>query len=155
MLKRFTLTLKQLPKVKAIVVWGEKALPTEEKDPRFFLWKDFIKLGAQVEDKVILDKVPRMRPGECCCLIYTSGTTGMPKGCMLSHDNLVWECYPLFTALKKTFLDMPDSQHRIVSYLPLSHIAGLSVDVMSQILTGHEVYYARPDALAGTLVQSL
>jgi hypothetical protein len=46
MLKRFTLTLKQLPKVKAIVVWGEKALPVEEKDPRFFLWKDFLKLGS-------------------------------------------------------------------------------------------------------------
>ena len=45
MLKRFTLTLKQLPKVKAIVVWGEKALPVEEKDPRFFLWKDFLKLA--------------------------------------------------------------------------------------------------------------
>lgn len=131
MLKRFTLTLKQLPKVKAIVVWGEKALPAEEKDPRFFLWKDFQKLGAQVADKVILEKIPRMRPGECCCLIYTSGTTGMPKGCMLSHDNLVWESYPLFTELNKSFPDFPINGHRIVSYLPLSHIAGLSVDVMS------------------------
>lgn len=120
-----------MPKIKAIVVWGEKALPAEEKDPRFFLWKDFLKLGSQVADKVILDKVPKMRPGECACLIYTSGTTGMPKGCMLSHDNLVWESYPLFAELNKTFPDYPSNAHRIVSYLPLSHIAGLAVDVMS------------------------
>jgi long-chain-fatty-acid--CoA ligase ACSBG len=105
MLKRFTLTLKQLPKVKAIVVWGEKALPAEEKDPRFFLWKDFLKLGASVADKVILEKLPRMKPGECSTLIYTSGTTGMPKGCMLSHDSLVWESIPLFAELNKSFPD--------------------------------------------------
>lgn len=130
MLKRFTLTLKSLPKVKAIVVWGEKALPVEEKDPRFFLWKDFLKLGAQVADSVILEKIPRMRPGECCCLIYTSGTTGMPKGCMLSHDNLVWEMCPTFVEVQKSCPEINVRDHRIVSYLPLSHIAGLTVDIM-------------------------
>lgn len=44
------------------------------------------------------------------------------------------------------------TSHRIVSYLPLSHIAGLAVDLMSHLYSGHELYFARPDALAGTLV---
>jgi long-chain-fatty-acid--CoA ligase ACSBG len=90
MLKRFTQSLSKLPKVKAIVVWGEKALPADEKDSRFYLWKDFLKFGAEIPDKNIIEKAGRQRPGECCCLIYTSGTTGIPKGCMLSHDNLMW-----------------------------------------------------------------
>jgi len=34
----------------------------------------------------------------------------------------------------------------------LSHIAGLAVDIMAQVMSGHELYFARPDALAGTLV---
>jgi amino acid adenylation domain-containing protein len=33
---------------------------------------------------------PRMeRPGELAYIIYTSGTTGLPKGCMISHRNVL------------------------------------------------------------------
>jgi long-chain-fatty-acid--CoA ligase ACSBG len=61
-------------------------------------------------------------------LIYTSGTTGHPKGVMLSHDNMIFNS-------SATALDMlshiPEEdvisqfEMRLVSYLPLSHIAGL------------------------------
>lgn len=76
----------------------------------------------------------------------------MPKGCMLSHDNLVWEANPMMVEVQKSDPTIPIISHRVVSYLPLSHIAGLAVDVMSHIFAGHELYFARPDALAGTLV---
>ena len=90
LLKRFDLST--LPRVKAIVVWGEAELPAACKgDKRVFLWRDFMKLGAGVKDDFILEKAFKQRPGHCCCLIYTSGTTGNPKACMLSHDNLCWE----------------------------------------------------------------
>ena len=91
-LKRFTVNLDKLPRVKAFVVWGEDKLPQEFQGPQYFLWRDFLKLGANVKDQVIQQRVDRQVPGQCCCLIYTSGTTGNPKGCMLSHDNLVWTC---------------------------------------------------------------
>ena len=35
----------------------------------------------------------------------------------------------------------------IVSYLPLSHIAGQMADIYTPILIGETVYFARPDAL--------
>lgn len=79
----------------------------------------------------------------------------MPKGCMLSHDNLTWENIPFMSALKAGSVDMPQSEHRTVSYLPLSHIAGLAVDFMSPMQSGHKIYFARPDALSGTLVETL
>lgn len=155
MLKRFTTSLDKFPRVKAFVIWGESELPKDTKDSRFYLWKDFMKLGNDVADKVILEKVARQKPGECCTLIYTSGTTGMPKGCMLSHDNLCWETIPMMTEVVKSDPSIPVISHRVVSYLPLSHIAGLAVDIMAQVMSGHELYFARPDALAGTLVQTL
>ena len=46
-------------------------------------------------------------------------------------------------------------QNRTVSYLPLSHIAGLSFDLMNHYFNVHELYFAKPDALQGSLVQTL
>ena len=90
-LKRFTVNLDQYSRVKAFVIWGETTLPEGLDGARFFLWADFLKLGEPaVNTEVIMAKMQKQKPGECCCLIYTSGTTGNPKGCMLSHDNLTW-----------------------------------------------------------------
>lgn len=45
--------------MKAFIVWGEKELPKDNKDSRFYMWNDFLKLGADVKDAVILEKVSR------------------------------------------------------------------------------------------------
>jgi len=79
----------------------------------------------------------------------------MPKGCMLSHDNLVWESYPLLNEIVKSDPYTPICDNRVVSFLPLSHIAGLSVDVLGHIQGGHELYFAQPDALNGSLLKTL
>ena len=57
--------------------------------------------------------------------------------------------------------DMPSDEMikiediKIVSYLPLSHIAGLVFDVIANVLYGSQLYFAKPDALQGTLVETL
>lgn len=45
--------------------------------------------------------------------------------------------------------------NRIVSYLPLSHIAGLCFDVLNHLFNCCEIYFAKPDALQGTLGETL
>lgn len=152
-LKKYYGNLHKLPQVKAIVVWMEDAIPKEYNDKRIMLWRDFMKLGKSVEDGIINDKINKQAPGMCCTLVYTSGTTGNPKGVMLSHDNLTWALIPFFNDGQKELPFGPDD--RLVSYLPLSHIAGLAVDVVAQMLHGNTVYFARPDALQGTLTQTL
>lgn len=74
---------------------------------------------------------------------------------MLSHDNLVWESYPLIAEISKSDPLTPINSNRVVSFLPLSHVAGLSVDVMGHLFGGHELYFARPDALSGSLLKTL
>ncbi len=88
------------------------------------------------------------------CLIYTSGTTGNPKACMLSHDNAVWSVSSALNYFKEGG-EQYSEDDRVVSYLPLSHIAGLIFDVLAPAKVGFKIYFARPDALQGTLVQSL
>ena len=74
---------------------------------------------------------------------------------MLSHDNLTWE---VSTMLAHTEEERPEAvgpQNRIVSYLPLSHIAGLAFDILQHLSNVCELFFARPDALQGTLVETL
>jgi long-chain-fatty-acid--CoA ligase ACSBG len=43
----------------------------------------------------------------------------------------------------------------MISYLPLSHSAGLMGDVINPLIVGNTCYYARPDAFSGSLLQTL
>jgi long-chain acyl-CoA synthetase len=59
------------------------------------------------------------RPEDLATLIYTSGTTGSPKGVMLDHRNICWTSECLYRALEIEDL----AGMRLVSYLPMAHIA--------------------------------
>ena len=154
-LKRFTVNMDKYERVKAFVVYGEKALPEGAQGNRFFLWKDFLKLGQAVKDEVVSAKMNRQKPGKCACLIYTSGTTGNPKACMISHDSMTYQCTAGLAIAQRERPESVGPHNRIVSYLPLSHIAGLQFDLLQHYGHACELFFARPDALQGTLVESL
>lgn len=86
----------------------------------------------------------RAKPGNCATLVYTSGTTGMPKGVMLSHDNFTWTKRSL-----DAYHQREQTQMKMVSYLPLSHVAGLFADLITPVMSGYHVFFAQPDALTG------
>jgi acyl-CoA synthetase (AMP-forming)/AMP-acid ligase II len=67
-------------------------------------------------------------------LIYTSGTTGLPKGVMLSHRNL------LFTAAGAAKLRSLTPEDRLYGVLPLSHVVGLSTNLLGTLLSGGTLY---------------
>ncbi|KNC73325.1 hypothetical protein SARC_14116 [Sphaeroforma arctica JP610] len=89
--------------------------------------------------------------GNCIKLVYTSGTTGVPKAVMISHDNMVFTTKT--AALTMNGIGPGD---RVLSYLPLSHIAAQMLDFGFPCILGGHATFARPDALkSGTLGQSL
>ena len=92
----------------------------------------------------------QIAPNKCASLIYTSGTTGLPKAAMLSHDNIYYTLNYIIQSVK-----LRDSCERIVSFLPLNHIAGQLLDCYLPIVIGATVYFAQPDALKGSLVTTL
>jgi len=66
-------------------------------------------------------------------LPYSSGTTGLPKGVMLSHQNLVANCYQYLRAPKHLGREL---HARVLCFLPLYHIYGLNVLLNPTLLAG-------------------
>jgi long-chain acyl-CoA synthetase len=57
-------------------------------------------------------------PDDMATLVYTSGTTGRPKGVMLTHRNIVSDLRGLLEQVP----EICDRPHRLLSFLPLSHM---------------------------------
>ncbi|MCJ8735926.1 hypothetical protein PDJAM_G00253010 [Pangasius djambal] len=140
----------KLAHLKAIVQYSG---PLLEKLPNLYSWEEFMSLGLDTPDKILDDIISSQKANQCCVLIYTSGTTGMPKGVMLSHDNITWTSHHASRVGGMQPAEM--KQESIVSYLPLSHIAAQIYDLWTGIQWGELVCFAQPDALKGSLIETL
>ncbi len=151
-LKKYASIASELPHLKAIVVYAEAADPAlaAQTGKSVYSWADFLMLGVSVSDNDIENRQAYVKPGHCSTLIYTSGTTGPPKAVMISHDNVTWTVKNLLD----NYMDVNHTE-RIVSYLPLSHIAAQMIDVHAPMYVGGCTYFAQPDALKGSLTATL
>lgn len=156
--------IEELPKLRAFVVWGEgeelkkdKVVRRDGSEVRIIGWEAFLALGDAVEEKVLAERDALIKPTNCFALIYTSGTTGNPKAVMISHDNVVFEGASIL-ACNPDLGNIPGKPERTISYLPLSHVAGMVLDIAAPIYitsiraTWMEIYFARPyDLKIGSL----
>ena len=86
--------------------------------------------GAPIAVRVFSDNLDTL-----ATLIYTSGTTGPPKGVMLTHRNVAWTVESLRRSLDlESYLGK-----RVVSYLPMAHIAERMTSHYQQAWLGYEV----------------
>jgi long-chain acyl-CoA synthetase len=80
-------------------------------------WREFETRGASKHDPEAFSRVWRaLKPEAAATLIYTSGTTGVPKGVMLSHQNIVSN---VLSVLHRFPIGPADT---CLSFLPLSHV---------------------------------
>ncbi|XP_049495685.1 long-chain-fatty-acid--CoA ligase ACSBG2-like isoform X2 [Panthera uncia] len=136
--------------LKAIIQYK---LPMKESRDKLYSWNDFMELGNSIPDSQLDQIMESQRPNQCAVIIYTSGTLGIPKGVMLSHDNITWTAG---AAAKNCGLSTAaQKQEVVVSYLPLSHIAAQMMDIWVTMKIGASTYFAQPDALKGTLINTL
>ncbi|MCB2224035.1 MAG: AMP-dependent synthetase/ligase [Actinobacteria bacterium] len=105
-------------------------------DPSVLAWDEFLARGDGVPDADLAARLDGLEPGGLATLVYTSGTTGPPKGVMLSHANLTW------TADQGIDLFSVTPGERLVSYLPLSHIAEQMFTIHLAVTVGYAVYFA-------------
>ena len=83
-----------------------------------------------------------MTPGEhkeTACILFTSGSEGVPKGVMLSHENIISNVYQAISRIDVRHDDV------FLNALPVFHSFGLSVGVIIPIFCGVKVFlYVSP-----------
>lgn len=151
-LAKYTNVAEKLPSLKALVVYGEAFDPeiANACGVPVYSWDDFLTLGNRVNTSNVTERNSTVKPGNCASLIYTSGTTGPPKAVMISHDNITWTAQNIID----NYMDLNHTD-RVVSYLPLSHIAAQLIDIYCMLQLGACTYFAQPDALKGTLTTTM
>ncbi|OCB58672.1 long-chain fatty acid--CoA ligase [Mycobacterium vulneris] len=77
-------------------------------------------------DAAELDKrLAGIRSADPATLIYTSGTTGQPKGCQLTHSNLLYE----IRGAKACFPTELAPGERMLVFLPLAHVLARAITI--------------------------
>lgn len=121
----------ELPSLRHVVLMGEEA------SEGAMTWGEFVRRGSDVSDASLDARMNALGPRDGATLIYTSGTTGPPKAVMLPHEALAF--------MAKTLIDIipVGPEDRVISYLPLSHIAEQVVSLLTPAISGHAVYYEK------------
>jgi long-chain acyl-CoA synthetase len=102
---------------------------------------------AAAEPGLYGELVARVKPEDEATLIYTSGTTGVPKGVILTHDNLVSNIRTAASLVEFTDKDTA------LSFLPLSHVLERMV-MFTYIYKGCTVAFAESvEAVAQNLLE--
>lgn len=100
-------------------------------------WEQFLALGDAYHQAELERRLNSISPEHPGTLIYTSGTTGPAKAVELSHGNLAWTAKALSGVFSLNETD------RLISYLPLAHIAEQMGAIHNQALMGFSIYFAR------------
>ena len=94
--------------------------------------------GAGVEAAEIDRLAAAVDPSDPATIVYTSGTTGLPKGVMLTHDNLASD-------VAATLKRLPQQGHeRFFIFLPLAHVLTRIVALLS-LTAGVELIFWQRD----------
>lgn len=99
-------------------------------------YDEFLALGKDIEDAVFEKRTKQVTPDDTAGLVYTSGTTGVPKGVVLTHDNITYTCQSVYQSGQ-----FYDGEEMFV-FLPLAHVFARTC-CYTAIKTGNRTTFAR------------
>jgi long-chain acyl-CoA synthetase len=137
-LARWEPLLADLPGLSTVIVRDDAAAGTH------LSWAAFAEIAAAAggsgEAGEVSRRVAAIRPADPVTLLYTSGTTGNPKGVIITHGSVLYEC-------KTAELSGSTTKHvRWVSYLPLAHIAERMFTLYLAIYSAGHSYFCHSTA---------
>jgi len=127
-----------LPHLRALIVLGDDEPGEIQADGAaraaangIITWQELLDLGrAEAEDDpAAFERSWRqVTPDTLATLIYTSGTTGRSKAVMISHRNVRYQQQATLRVIPLAQQTADDGVARLVSYLPMAHVTGRTVD---------------------------
>ncbi|MDZ7363369.1 MAG: long-chain fatty acid--CoA ligase [candidate division KSB1 bacterium] len=105
-------TRKDTPKLRQIIIFDGDSTA----DDSLLGFADFLRRGENVTDADYEARGQALRPDDFASIVYTSGTTGVPKGAMLTHENL------LFVSESAAQCLHLEAYFETLLFLPLAHV---------------------------------
>jgi long-chain acyl-CoA synthetase len=122
----------RIPKIRKVIVFDGSAA-----DGDWVIgFEDFLDLGSAVPEKELEDRIAAVTPADVATIVYTSGTTGVPKGAVLTHDNLT------FTAQSVWASGEIHQRDETLLFLPLAHVFARTC-VFTALVSGTTTTFAR------------
>jgi long-chain acyl-CoA synthetase len=112
----------QLPYLQSVINFDDQAVACQKSDSQVGPSTPGALPDSPASDTISLD--------DDAIIIYTSGTTGKPKGCLLTHGNIIANARQISEWLNFTETD------RLLTIMPLFHMNAVSVTTMSALYAG-------------------
>jgi long-chain acyl-CoA synthetase len=109
---------------KVLLVHSDFVTQIESKEVGIIVFDNVERICDQPVGETRIDK------NDEAIIIYTSGTTGKPKGCLLTHGNVIANARQISRWLGFTEAD------RLLTIMPLFHMNAVSVTTMSALYAG-------------------
>ncbi|OQX25113.1 MAG: AMP-dependent synthetase [Desulfobacteraceae bacterium IS3] len=123
---------KDIPNIRKIVMFKG----SYDGDEGIITFEQFLNLGKDVSDEDFYQRVSEVSPQDVAGIVYTSGTTGVPKGAMLTHDNVT------FTAQTVRECGEFRDADEVFVFLPLAHVFARTC-VYTSLLVGAATVFNR------------
>lgn len=101
-----------------------------KEPPAAVKFEDVTRAGSDYSEGDDAFRETAIERGDEAVIIYTSGTTGKPKGCLLTHGNLIANARQITDWLKFT------GEDRLLTVMPLFHMNAVTVTTMTPLYTG-------------------
>jgi len=121
-----------IPNVRKVVLFNGDS----KGDDWVLNFEDFLALGRDVTDEDYQKRVDQVTPDDTAGIVYTSGTTGIPKGAVLTHDNVTFTAQSV--KMSTTIMDGDE----VFLFLPLAHVFARTCTYAS-LLVGSATTFTR------------
>lgn len=122
----------EIPNIRKVILFNGD----HKGDDWVISYEAFLKLGKNVSDQDLQARIDPVTAQDVATIVYTSGTTGVPKGAVITQDNII------FTSQSaEACADVYDGDEGFL-FLPLAHIFARTL-VYTSMLTGTTTNFAR------------